>query len=184
MPGSTASQALPYPYIDEAITDVSTKNLADTIATKLTSQDTARTLALKRATGEARRNTILALADGVNTVVPFDQEIWDTDNMINVGGANPSRITVATGLAGLYHVSGYLGAAVSGSWTRSQITIMKNGGTLVCGRTYGASAPVMLCSGLHYAVNAGDYFELFLLHAGGGSTNVSNANLVVRRVSA
>jgi len=76
MPGTTLTQSFPYPYMDEMVSDVSTKNLADAFASELTTvQDVNRLKALKRPVAKASR--ILStqnFADGVNTIVTFDTE--------------------------------------------------------------------------------------------------------------
>jgi hypothetical protein len=79
MPATTATQAIPYPYTDEAATPVSAQNLATRVDTLLTTADTNRTKALKRPTAQVRRNTgTQSCTIAVATPLTFDTEDWDT----------------------------------------------------------------------------------------------------------
>lgn len=181
MPGTTGSQALPYPYVDETITDVSTKNLADTLATKLDGEDVRRAAALKRPSGCAFRNANQSLADGTDTVITFDGELWDTDNLVNAGGGTPSRFQMSATTTGLWFFTAFARSLASTGWTKGQISIRRNGTTVVQRRTYwsGASAVAsrLMVSGLVNLPTATDYVEVMILHTGGGATNVALVGL-------
>ncbi len=185
MGGTTNSQALRYPYIDETITDVSTKNLADDIAAKLTVEDGKRTLALKRYSASANRSAVQAIADTTNVTVIFDNELWDPDGMINLG-LQPTRVTVPA--VGLYYVNAHCFQPGGTTWNLGQISILKNG-TLQCRRRYWGdnattAGPLRLqVTGLIYCSAISDFFEMQLFHIGGGTTNASVMELTVRRVT-
>lgn len=187
MAGTTNSQALPYPWVDETITDVSTKNLADAIATKLDGEDAKRTAALKRADGAAFRNAAQSIPVTTDTVITFDGELWDTDNMINAGGGTPSRFQIATGITGVWMFTAFARSLTSTAWTKGVISIRKNGTTAVSRRSYwsGTNALVnkMQTTGLvNMAVNT-DYVEVMIQHLGGASTNVALVGLKGVRVT-
>lgn len=187
MPGTTSSQSLPYPYIDEAISDVSTKNLADTLATKLDGEDTKRSQALKRPDGAAFRNANQSIAVSTDTVITWDGELWDTDGMINAGGGTPTRFSMAAGITGVWHFTAFVRSISSTGWTKGVITIRKNGTQAVSRRSYwsGTNALVskMQTSGMVYLPNNTDYVEVMILHLGGASTNVALVGLKGVRIT-
>lgn len=183
MGGTTNSQAFRYPYIDEVVTDVSTKNLADDIAAKLTTpQDVNRLAALKRPVAKAAR--ILSsqnIADGVATTITFDTEVYDTDGLINLG-TNAQRITVPAGKTGIYYVVGRVEVAGGGAWSVGELLVAKNGGTWAR-RKYFAPVDVLLCKGLVFMGGAGDFLEMQIIHTGGGTTAASFLSMAVHRIT-
>lgn len=176
MGGTTNSQSLRYPYVTETITDASTKNLADDCATALSLQDTARTAALKRSVVQVSRNANQSIADNTDTLVSWDAEIQDPDNLWVIG--TPTRITVPAGLTGLWWVRvQVLSAGHTSSTSKGQISIRVSG-TTVKRRTYftatGTIKNQMQVSGLVNVPNAGDFIEAAILHVGGGALNASS----------
>lgn len=176
MGGTTNSQSIRYPYVNETITDVSTKNFADDCATALSAQDTKRAAALKRAAAQISRNAGQSIADNTDTLVSFDTEIQDTDNIWVIG--TPTRLTIPAGLTGLWWVRAQvLSAGHTSSTTKGQISIRVSG-TAVKRRTYftasGTIKNQMQVSGLVNVPNAGDFIEVALLHVGGGSLSASS----------
>lgn len=182
MGGTTNSQAFRYPYLNETVTDVSTKNLADDIAAKLTTpQDVNRLAALKRPVAKASRIASQNIADGVATTITFDTEIYDTDGLINLG-TNAQRITVPAGKTGNYYAVARCEVAGGGAWSVGEILILKNGGTWAR-RKYFAPVDVLLCKGLIQMGGAGDFLEVQIIHTGGGTTAASFISLAVHRVT-
>jgi hypothetical protein len=176
MGGTTNSQSLRYPYLTETITDASTKNLADDIATALSAQDTKRAAALKRAAVQVARNANQSIPDNTDTLVSFDGEIQDTDNVWVIG--TPTRLTIPAGLTGLWWVRAQvLSAGHTSSTTKGQLSIRVSG-TTVKRRTYftatGTIKNQMQVSGLVNVPNAGDFIEVAILHVGGGALNASS----------
>jgi len=188
MPGTTLTQSFPYPYMDEMVSDVSTKNLADAFASELTTvQDVNRLKALKRPVAKASR--ILStqnFADGVNTIVTFDTESYDSDGFINLG-TNANRIIIpSSSFTGIYYAVARCESTGGGSWNVGEITINKNGGIWARRKYFGGSgsAPdVMLCKGLVYMGAASDFFEMTMTHSGGGTTAAIFMSLTVHRVT-
>lgn len=176
MGGTTNSQALRYPYVTETITDVSTKNLADDCATQLSAQDTNRTKALKRSVVSIFRSANQSIPDNVDTLVSFDTEFQDPDNLWVIG--TPTRITVPAGLTGIWWVDVYVSSpGLTGSVTKAQVSIRVSG-TAVKRRTYftatGTIKSPLRVFGHVSVPNAGDFIEVALLHVGGGALNASN----------
>lgn len=184
MGGTTNSQLLRYPYVTETITDVSTKNLADDCATKISAQDTKRTTALKRSVVSISRNANQSIPDNVDTLVSFDAEAFDADNLWVIG--TPTRITVPAGLTGIWWVDvNVLSPGLTGSVTKAQVSIRVSG-TAVKRRTYftatGTVKSPLRVFGHVNVPNAGDFIEVALLHVGGGALNASNVRVkAIRR---
>jgi hypothetical protein len=123
--------AIRFPWIDEVITDVSTKNAADDMAAILTGElDADRDLSLKRASADAFRNGSQAFTPAVETNTQFTSEPFDTDGAINLG-TNNTRITVPTAMGGRYWVIATASSIPSTTWTSGQIAIAKNGTDIV-----------------------------------------------------
>lgn len=173
MPGITETQAIRYGLVTDPLDWTMMRNEADDIAVQLDAADVAKNLALGRPLVQARRSAALALADGSTVLVPLDQEIYDTHNMIDVAGANPSRVTVnAASGTGHYMVAAYASATTTG-WTRGDIQLFKNG-VYNRGRSlwFQPGGPMNL-TGIVYLGTVGDFIDIRLSHTGGGTTNTS-----------
>lgn len=188
MGGTTNSQALRFPYVTETISDLHTKNFADDCATALAAQDVRRTSALKRSIVEVERAAALALADGSNVTVPWDTEVTDPDNLVNVGGGTPSRITIPAGLTGIWYCRVQVLSPGATGWMKGQVSITVTG-NIRMRRSYcqfggGDSIDDMHLTAFVPVPNAGDYIEVQLLHVGGGSTNASDIRIRAMRRTA
>ena len=173
MPGVTSTQNLRFGYVTDPQDWTMQRNLADDMARELDAADVAKAAALGRPAVHVRRNATLALGDGATVLVPMDSEIYDTHGMVDVAGANPSRVTVtASSGTGHYFASGIVTANTTG-WTRGDIQLSRNG-TIQRSRTLwfqpGGSINV---SGIVYLGTVGDYLDLRVFHTGGGSTNAT-----------
>lgn len=183
MGGTTNSQAIRYPYDGEVLSDLHSKNTADDIATALTTQDTARTKALKRSVVSLSRNALLSCADGVDTLIPWDAENDDPDNLWVIG--TPTRIVVPAGLTGIWYVNVQVfSPGFTSSVTKGQLSILVTG-TAVKRRTYfsGTSAVKddLQVSARVNVPNANDYIEASLLHTGGGALNATAIRIKAHR---
>jgi hypothetical protein len=135
----TPVYAIRFPFIDETITDVSTKNAADDMAAVLSTHlDAARDTSLKRASASAFRNGSQSITAAVETNIQFTSENFDTDAAINLG-TNNTRITVPTGMGGRWWVFAHVASITAPLWTSGQIAIAKNG-TDVVRRKYWATS--------------------------------------------
>jgi hypothetical protein len=131
MGGVTPVYAIRFPFIEETITDVSTKNAADDMAAVLSTHlDADRDLSLRRAAGSAFRNGSQSITANVETNVQFTSEDFDTDAAINLG-TNNTRITVPTSNGGRWWVFAHIASITAPAWTSGQIAIAKNGTDVV-----------------------------------------------------
>lgn len=139
MGSTTQAYAIRFPFIDEVINDVSTKNMADDMAAVLSTKlDADRDLSLKRASAYAFRNGSQSITANVETNVQFTSEPFDTDAAINLG-TNNTRITVPTAMGGRYWVFANAVSITSTTWTSGQIAIAKNGTDVVRRKYWSAS---------------------------------------------
>lgn len=124
-------------------------------------------------------STVLSVANNVSTLMSWNAEVLDSDNMHN-SGTNPSRITCNA--AGLFHVD--VGIAWTANGTGSRIThIRKNsagsatGGTQLFDFTAMAS-PNTFSFGSSFDVDliVGDYIEVFVQQISGGSLSTTGIN--------
>lgn len=139
MGGVTPVYAIRFPFIDETITDVSTKNAADDMAAALSTHlDADRDVSLKRAAASAFRNGSQSINANTETNIQFTSEDFDTDAAINLG-TNNTRITVPSATGGRWWVFAHVASMTAPVWTSGQIAIAKNG-TDVVRRKYWAGA--------------------------------------------
>lgn len=168
MGGTTPNYALRFPYIDETITDASTKNVADDIAAVLTSPlDAARNTSLKRASAVSERFATQSFAANTETAISQDNETYDTDGAINIAG-QPTRITAPASMGGLYWVHAMVSTINGTAWTSGQIAIAKNGTDFVRRKYWSASGQHV--SRLHLTgqiiLAAGDFVTMTVLFQG------------------
>lgn len=97
--GGTTTQGLRYPYLDEVITSVSQKNLADDIDGALDTDDTALQLGLHRPSARLTRSASQTSTGNAAVNPTWAVEVYDTDTMGNIG-TNNERMTIKT--AGLW----------------------------------------------------------------------------------
>jgi ketosteroid isomerase-like protein len=135
----TPVYAIRFPFIEETITDASTKNAADDIAAVLSTKlDADRDISLKRPAASAFRNGSQAITANTETNIQFTSEDFDTDAAINLG-VNNTRITVPTADGGRWWVFAHVASIPGTTWTSGQIAIAKNG-TDVVRRKYWAGS--------------------------------------------
>lgn len=115
-------------------------------------------------------NADQAIVTGTPTKLTFNTELLDTDGFHSTV-SNTSRITIPTGLAGMYNVSAYI-RWEGGSVTNPLILLTKNGVNQVrFTAPTGTFTPQFLSWNLFLAV--GDYLELVVTHATGSNKSVS-----------
>ena len=168
MGGVTPVFSIRFPYIDETITDVSTKNAADDMAAVLSAElDVDASLSQRRATAVAERFATQNITAGAVTTITQDNETLDTDAAINLG-TQPTRITVPANMGGLYWVHGQVSTINGGAWTSGQIALAKNGVDQVRRKYWSASGsqlPRMLVT-MQIVLVPTDFLTLTVLFQG------------------
>src|ERR1041384_3925766 len=126
MAGTTDTQSIRFGQDTDVIDHTTLKNLADDVAAQLNAADTARTAALTRPAVFVRRISALALPAAASTVVPFDDLVYDTHGLCNLG-TQPTRVTVsASSGAGVYMVHAVPISWDKTGWTRADVVVSKN----------------------------------------------------------
>lgn len=115
-----------------------------------------------------------SISDGVETVLTFDSESWDTDT-IHSTSSNTGRLTIPTGGTGKWELKGQVQYQANASGSR-YILIKKNGTTQVAANTPKADGAFSTRGQISVTVDASatDYFELLAYQNSGGSLNVES----------
>lgn len=167
MGGTTNSQLLRFPYVDEVINSTNLQNLATDVASKLDTQDTNRTLVTAKPIASVARNANQSFAVSTDTLIIWDTINLDTAGLVNLG-TQPTRITVPAAYTGLWQVT-YSLFDIANAWTRTAISVLVTG-TVRQTRTYYKSAYAFASHTVFVNVpTANDYIEIRLRHAGGGT---------------
>lgn len=118
----------------------------------------------------ARRDAVQSILDDTVTSIEFDTEDFDTDGIVDVGGANPSRLVVP--ITGKYIASGTGSIATNTTGVRACI-IKVNGTTEVAVNQQNAPsvAFAMVVCTPPLSLTAGDYLELQVYQNSGGPLN-------------
>lgn len=106
------------------------------------------------------------------TAISLDAETNDSDAFHN-NATNNSRLTVPTGKAGLYAISGVVQFASNAAGYR-QLQIQLNGATILSSFVVAPTTTVTSVLGeTKYYLNDGDYIELLAYQNSGGALNVN-----------
>ena len=115
-------------------------------------------------------STVLSIPNNTDTVLTFNSERWDTDN-IHSTVSNTSRLTVQT--AGKYYIYGHINWA-NNPTGRRYVYLLVNSITVLGTQTAPTVANNMNQNiNTHYSLNAGDYVELLVNQDSGGTLNVN-----------
>jgi len=109
----------------------------------------------------AYHNASQAITSGTWTLLSFNQERFDTDNMHSTV-TNPSRFTVPTGGAGLYLIGATIQIAATGARTTG-IQLLVNGTSFARDVRQVSGTPaqaIVHCAECLVSLNVGDYFEV------------------------
>lgn len=119
----------------------------------------------------AYKTTAQTISNNSYTLLTFDAENFDSDSF-HSNVTNNSRMTVPSGKAGKYLVSGLISFLANATGLRI-IRLQKNGSAVFYFGTYpftGDNVPVYLDYTIDLAV--GDYLELYAYQSSGGNLNV------------
>lgn len=186
MGGTTPNYALRFPYIDETITDASTKNLADDVAAVLTNTlDVDRAKSLGRASGSWFRSGNQSVSANTETAIAGTSETFDTDGAIDIAG-QPTRFTVPAGMGGIYLAMVAITTPAASGWSSVQVALAKNGTDFVRRKYWTASgqeATRQLLTG-QISLAAADFITTTVLFQGTPNpSNVSSVRLSVQRLT-
>lgn len=120
----------------------------------------------------------ISIPTAVATALTFNTEVFDAaaPNNMHDTATNTSRITVPTGGAGWYNITGSLEFAANATGYR-EIRVRLNGVTNIA--IHNAMAVTVatithrMSINVQYALNVGDYVELMALQTSGGALNVA-----------
>jgi hypothetical protein len=115
-----------------------------------------------------------SISNATDTKIAFANESFDTD-AFHSNVTNNTRLTIPTGLAGYYRVTGNLGLA-SNALGRRILAIAYNGG-IVSQIEYTPATSVEPAANITdtYYLNVGDYLELNIYQTSGGSLNTAGS---------
>lgn len=112
------------------------------------------------------------IADSTNTILTFDSERWDTDS-IHSTSVDTSRLTATT--AGKYYIFAHTTWQANPTGRRT-LKIKLNSGDVIAFAGHPAIADVGAMTpqsvGTHYQLGVGDYVEVEVSQASGGSLSV------------
>lgn len=125
-----------------------------------------------------RRSTALAVVTSTITDVPFTaSDVRDTDAYHDTS-TNPNRMTVPTGLGGVYRLTAYIDWAANATGFR-QMGYTINGGTAVTRQAINttlAGIPTQTGFTVEVPLNAGDYITVWGFQNSGGNLNIADAD--------
>ena len=136
---------------------------------------------------KAVRSTVQSIPNSADTVISFtDADEFDTDSMHDTS-TNPSRITVPTGMTGVWRITATTSWAAHSNATPRTAELKKNGSAVsryLAGdrRTSFASTAGFGGFDAVLSLTAGDYIELVVSQDAGASVNVQ-ATLALTRLS-
>lgn len=132
----------------------------------------------KLARCQVYNNATQSISSGAFAALTFNSEDID-DGGLHSTVSNTSRITIPTGMGGIYLIGGATFFAANATGIR-QIQVLKNGVTIVgtrgltAGFSVGGVGPALHTQAL-VSLAAADYVELSVFQDSGGALNVGNA---------
>lgn len=116
----------------------------------------------------------ISVPDSTNTVLTFNSEDWDTDNMHSTS-SNTSRLTSKT--AGIYLIHANVETAMDSGGSR-QLRFRKNGSTYFANTVKGYAPANTTTLELTSAqkLNVNDYVEVVVWHSNGRALNMNATN--------
>ena len=133
---------------------------------------------------QAVRSTTQSITLNVDAAISFtDADAYDTNSMHDTA-TNPTRITIPTGMTGVWHISAHA-AWQSGDNTYRTIYLKKNGALLDLYRAGDKRAAITGEAMYHgveadLSLTAGDYLEMFVV---AGQTRTVQASMSLHRLS-
>ena len=120
----------------------------------------------------ARRSTNQSCANGADTIVIFDSELFDTDSAYNT---SDGKFTVPSGKGGKYFISTKIRSAETSDWNSNEVYILVNGsiqsyaGAWFVNDHFGTQS-----SQITIDLSAGDYVQIAYYQGSGSAKNIGN----------
>lgn len=182
MPGLTPNVNLRYPLYTEPVDGAQQiKNLADDINAALLATQTSLGPITSRKSAQVTATVNQANPNTVATIMTYTSEIFDNDNMANLG-VNNDRLTVQTNGLYLVQTTVLMPAAANG---KRRLELLKNGTVMASQQreNAGAGAEVRLNLCMLVAGVATDFFQARSSQDSGGALNTTYRALAATRVS-
>lgn len=117
-----------------------------------------------------RSSSAQSIADNTVVDVAWDTEQWDTDGIVNVGGANPDELVVQT--AGKYLLAAAVDYAANATSVR-HVLVQVNGTTVARDTRSAAAVGVTICSvAVELDLAVSDVVTVACFQNSGGALNV------------
>jgi hypothetical protein len=125
---------------------------------------------------KAVRTAVQSISNNTSTAIAFNAaDEWDTDSFHSTT-TNNSRVTVPTGLGGIYHIIG--SASFAADDDSKRVAVLKLNGTtelLYDSRLSQNGGQCNLDMPLLTRLSAGDYLEIFVFQLSGAALNVTGS---------
>jgi len=157
----------------------------DTVLTADSSTSTGLKWAAPAAAGfvgcRLTKSAVQSIDNATETAITWNTEDFDTDNFHSTS-SNTSRITIPSGKAGKYLITGLIGFAENAAGTR-QVLLFKNGSNIYFAAQFKPAdntQPQLTFSTIQSLAEA-DYIEIYAYQSSGGSLNYPHNNAVSTR---
>jgi type II secretory pathway pseudopilin PulG len=182
MPGSTANEHLPYPFVTETVNAASQQNLATAIEASLASLDALRLDALKPPTTMPFRFGSVAITVNTDTAANLTSSNFNDPTSMHNNGVNPDQVILPTN--GIYLVHGEANLTATTTLTAVKVAITQNGTQIFAQQTSPKSSTtgwIMDTDGVVIG-QAGDIIRLSGRWSGTGTGGFAGCFLHVTRL--
>jgi hypothetical protein len=182
MPGSTANEHLPYPFVTETVSAASQQALATAIEASLAATDALRLDALKPPTCMAFRFSGTAITVNTDTAALLSGNTFNDPTTMHSTSVNTDQVIVPTAGIYLVHAESILTATLT--LTAAKVAITQNGTQVVASQSSpksSATSWTMETDGVIVA-QAGDIVRTTSRWSGTGTATFSACFLQVTRL--
>lgn len=119
-----------------------------------------------------RSAAVQSIPNATGTVITFDTEIEDTNAFVDLATFN-TRITVPTGLDGIYAISGNIRFATAATATIMEVAVRVNASISIASEIIGGGSDRAVSCATVRRLAAGDYLDMTVYHNNGAALNTS-----------
>ncbi len=167
MPGTTSRFAIPYPCLSDPIDASAFAAWTNGIEAAMAQVDATEAQALHRPAASVTFPNALSLPVGVATNVTFGTELFDTDNMVDLG-SNNDRITIRTQGVYMVEASICLSQGPLTTYTSGRNAVTLNGNVALARKHDDISVASSISGILPAVLVPGDILRLQYLWTGTG----------------